>query len=126
MKNPKTSVLILESSPLFRMALTEFLLKNTGYEVIHCSAAEDHLLLSNYTSLGYLIIDVSQKIREAIAMSKSLKKAIPCLKILATDYKLQPAIARKCFYHQIDGYISKNASVEEFKQALQTLKNGEQ
>lgn len=120
-----TKILIFDPSPLFGKAIAEFIFEKNSIEIEILNSFDDIYSYGLNGIQSLLITDVSINTKLVLKECKRLKKKYPLLQILGTDNVVNPEIARKCFYHKIDGYIGKTASINQYKNALNALDNGE-
>lgn len=125
MKSLKTKIVILGTSPLFSQALKDYIFPKENNLTIDLESTVDSLFTKERINAELLMIDITQATSTKLAKCNRLKRRMPKLKILALDSTLRVAVARKCFFLNLDGYIGMYASVEEFKLAIDQVMAGE-
>ena len=124
--DPMVKVFITDDHELYLEGLTLLLNKQEGIQVVG-SALSGESLLSHLPSLDIdvLLLDVHLPDIEEEDLLKRIRALKPQLKILYLTMMRGTRYIHKLVKYEIQGYLLKNASINELKLALETINSGQ-
>lgn len=110
----------------YRRELAALLQENSGFSVtIEAVHGQDLIRQLGPTTMPDLVLlDVCMPVMDGLATARWLATHYPQLKILMLSTEDNPAILRQLRESGIKGYVSKTASYEELRSALETVQAG--
>ncbi|MGB0879999.1 MAG: response regulator [Polaribacter sp.] len=113
----KIRLMLVDDHILFTQGLSAALTLEDDIEIIGTfSDAKEALTALKHTQPDLLITDISMPTMHGLEFIKKAKTRYPTLKILVVSM-FQELVSLK----HIDGYLSKNTSIEEFSKAIRTI-----
>jgi len=118
-------VFVTDDHELYLEGLCLLLKKQEGIEVVgSCLNAEDLLKnLSNH-QIDILLLDVHLPDMEEEEVLKKIRQIKPDLKVLYLTMMRGTRYIHKLMKYGLQGYLLKNAGIEELKSAIQTVAGG--
>lgn len=119
-------VFITDDHELYLEGLTLLLGKQEGIQVVGTAKNGDHLLKQlPGLDIDVLLLDVHLPDIDEEDLLKQLRAQYPDLKVLYLTLMRGTRYIHKLVKHDIQGYLLKNASMEELKKALNLIVAGE-
>lgn len=119
-------VFITDDHELYLEGLTLLLGKQEGIQVVGTAKNGDHLLKQlPGLEIDVLLLDVHLPDIDEEDLLKQLRALYPDLKIMYLTLMRGTRYIHKLVKHDIQGYLLKNASMEELKKALNQIVAGE-
>jgi len=123
----KVQVIIADDHQLFIDGIKSILLKELDITVIAeaSNGLEVLQLLENNTNPDIIITDIRMPVLDGIALTKSLSKEYPKIKVLALSMYDQTADVIEMLDAGAKGYVTKNVDKKELVNAIHTLIKGD-
>jgi DNA-binding NarL/FixJ family response regulator len=121
-------ILLAEDQQLVRSSLQQLLQSNTNYEVIaSVSNGEETLhFLENSDILPDLcVLDIQMPKMDGIECTKIVKQLFPAIKILLLTSYDHDTYMEQSFMVNVDGYLLKEANLDSFYRAVDTVLDGQ-
>lgn len=120
-------VFVTDDHELYLEGVCLLLNKQEGIAVVgHCLSGKELLQLLPVTDIDILLLDVHLPDIEEEELIIAIRKIKPDLKILYLTMMRGTRYIHKLIKYGVQGYLLKNAGIEELKTALLTIGNGGQ
>lgn len=124
MKN--VGVLVVESNDLMRYAVCRLIDEQPGMKVVgEASAGKEALLLAAKHKPDMAVMDVKLPDMSGVDVTRRILMQLPGTRIIALSSYADEDLAISMFHTGALGYILKGASIEQIRQALRTVLNGD-
>ena len=121
----KINIAIVDDHSLFLEGLTSLLKDIENFNIlIIASSAKELLNQPNLAIIDVLISDISMPEIDGIALSQTLKKQFPSIKILILSMHEETQIIKALIKMKVDGYLFKNADKELLISAITSIAQG--
>jgi len=118
-------VFVTDDHELYLEGLCLLLKKQEGIEVLgSCLNAEDLLTKLSTLQIDILLLDVHLPDMEEEELLKKIRQLKPDLKVLYLTMMRGTRYIHKLMKYGLQGYLLKNAGIEELKSAIQTVAAG--
>ena len=118
-------VFVTDDHELYLEGLCLLLKKQEGIEVVgNCLNAEDLLQKLSTLQIDILLLDVHLPDMEEEEVLKKIRQLKPDLKVLYLTMMRGTRYIHKLMKYGLQGYLLKNAGIEELKSAIQTVAAG--
>lgn len=122
---PKKKAIIIEDFKLIS-DIWKFTLEKEGFHVIkvfdHAENIENEILLDRP---DIILMDINLRgEKTGLDLTLSLLERDPSLRILMLTIHNEPSYIQKAINAGVSGYLTKNASIIQLKNAIQTITNG--
>ncbi len=120
-------VILADDHPMFLDGLTELLKKEKEIEIVGLAVNGNEVMdiLENKPA-DLIITDVNMPELDGVELTRKLKKSYPEIKILALTMHGSENTISTLLKLGVDGYILKEADIEELLSAIHTIINDEQ
>lgn len=118
--------LVVEDFKLISMIWVK-ILKDLGYTQVEIAEHSDDVMSKLEALMPELIfmdINLPGKLN-GIELTALIKSKYPHIKILILSIHTEPTLIDKAFFVGADGYMTKNSPVNEIKEAIQKIKEGQ-
>lgn len=120
-----TKVFVTDDHELYLEGLCLLLKKQDGVEVVGSSlTAKDLLAKLPSLSIDILLLDVHLPDMEEEELLKKIRELKPDLKVLYLTMMRGTRYIHRLVKYGVQGYLLKNAGIEELKTAIQTIRSG--
>ncbi len=120
-----TKVFVTDDHELYLEGLCLLLKKQDGVEVVGSSlTAKDLLAKLPSLSIDILLLDVHLPDMEEEELLKKIRDIQPDLKVLYLTMMRGTRYIHRLVKYGVQGYLLKNAGIEELKTAIQTIRTG--
>lgn len=120
-----TKVFVTDDHELYLEGLCLLLKKQDGVEVVGSSlTAKDLLAKLPSLSIDILLLDVHLPDMEEEELLKKIRDIKPDLKVLYLTMMRGTRYIHRLVKYGVQGYLLKNAGIEELKTAIQTIRTG--
>jgi len=120
-----TRVLIVDEYPLFRMGLTALLKQTPGYSIVgEAAAIADALKIAEKEKPHLVIMEIHIGNENGMELISELKIKYPQILILVMSMHDERYYSERILRLGAQGYIMKNASVNDIKTAVNTVLSG--
>jgi DNA-binding NarL/FixJ family response regulator len=121
----KINIAIVDDHSLFLEGLTSLLKDIENFNIlITASSAKELLNQPNLAIIDVLISDISMPEIDGIALSQTIKKQFPSIKILILSMHEETQIIKALIKTNVDGYLFKNADKELLISAITSIAQG--
>ncbi len=121
----KINIAIVDDHSLFLEGLTSLLKDIENFNIlITASSAKELLNQPNLAIIDVLISDISMPEIDGIALSQTIKKQFPSIKILILSMHEETQIIKALIKTKVDGYLFKNADKELLISAITSIAQG--
>ena len=121
----KINIAIVDDHSLFLEGLTSLLKDIENFNIlITASSAKELLNQPNLAIIDVLISDISMPEIDGIALSQTIKKQFPSIKILILSMHEEVQIIKSLIKTGVDGYLFKNSDKELLVSAITTVAQG--
>jgi two-component system nitrate/nitrite response regulator NarL len=119
-------VLLADDHPVVRRGIAFCLERQANLEVVG-EAADGQETLNKARELlpDVLLTDIDMPRMTGLAVTEALQKELPQIKVLMLSSNLSAEFMLRCAQSGANGYILKQASPEEFVQAIETVNAGQ-
>lgn len=120
------SALVIDDHPITHLGASR-LLRDLGYDPIGqaMSGADALTQLSEGPAPGLIVLDISLPGESGLDLVDALHAAAPDARILIFSMNDQTGFAARALQAGAQGFLSKNAPPDDFRQAVRTLEAGE-
>jgi len=119
-------VVIADPHPVYPETLSHMLNAQAGISVTAFCSVNSHLPgMISQLQPDVLLLDPSIKHHPEDDIIKKIRKIANC-KIICLSMHSHPAYAKKMFCYGVDGFVTKDAPIEELVQAIQEVLKGNQ
>jgi two-component system nitrate/nitrite response regulator NarL len=124
--NPRIRLLLADDHPVVRRGIIACLARRPNLEVVG-EAADGREALRKARELvpDILMTDIDMPHLTGLAVTETLRKELPQIKVLMLSTHTQSEFVLRCVRAGANGYVLKQASPEEFIQAIETVNAGE-
>lgn len=128
MNNKQTEVLFVDDHRGLRDSMASSLsLHDPEFVFLQASnRKEAESLLSSHSDCRTVLLDIMLGDENGLAVLESLRSIRPELNTLVLSALVKPAEIEEAIRHTIQGYITKDADIEEILSALKTVASGHQ
>jgi DNA-binding NarL/FixJ family response regulator len=122
----KTNVLLVDDHRIMLDGI-ESMLQGTAYNILAlCANGEEawDWLTKNESLVKIVITDISMPIMNGIELCKKIKSNFPAINVLMLSMYNSTTAINEVLNAEADGFILKNASKTEFKEALHKIEHG--
>ena len=121
----KINIAIVDDHSLFLEGLTSLLKDIENFNIlITASSAKELLNQPNLAIIDVLISDICMPEIDGIALSQTIKKQFPSIKILILSMHEETQIIKALIKTKVDGYLFKNADKELLISAITSIAQG--
>ena len=118
-------ILIADDHQLIRDAWTMILSRDKRFKVIgSCSDSTETVSICRKLKPGILLLDIHMAPLNGIEAAKKIRKVSPETTIIAVTMSNHPAHVKQMFLLGALGYVTKNSSVTEMKEAILAVSEG--
>ncbi len=118
-------IVIADDHQLIRNAWTMILGKDRRFKVIgSCSDSNEAVQMCQKLQPDILLLDIFMVPFNGIEAAKKIRRISPATGIIAVTMSNHPAHAKKMFLMGALGYVTKNSSVAEMKEAILVVSEG--
>jgi two-component system, NarL family, response regulator NreC len=124
--NHKIRLLLADDHPVVRAGLRSFLTRNNRMEVVG-EAADGSEAVSKAQQLhpDVVFMDSSMPGMNGLEAARLLRRQTPAVKVLMHSFQNGRAFLNQVIESGAQGYVSKDASLEEMAQAIEHVNHGE-
>ena len=124
--NQRIRLLLADDHPVVRRGLVSCLERSPNLEVVG-EAADGQEALRKARALvpDVLLTDIDMPFLTGLAVAETLRKELPKIKVLMLSSHTNPEFVLRCVQAGASGYVLKQASPDEFVQAIETVNAGE-
>ena len=121
----KTRILMIDDHRLFLAGLCSLLHKEEDMEIVGIAeCGEQGIALACELRPDVIMLDLAMPDMSGIEIAKELKKRLPGAKIAVLTMHLEPRMIHEAMKAGVHGYILKEATSQEFIQAIRALTDG--
>ena len=122
----RKTILIVEDQAAIREMITEVLKSYNQFKIVG-AAAEGQAAVELALRLrpDVLLLDVLMPGLSGIEVLRRLNKSIPRMRVVVFSAKQEPQIIRGLIQEGMHGFVNKNSSLSELRQALDKVSQGE-
>jgi DNA-binding NarL/FixJ family response regulator len=123
--NERIRVLLADDHPVVRRGISSCLERCKGIEVVG-EAADGPEALRKTRELAphVLLTDIDMPHMTGLALTENVRKELPQIRILIISAHTQTEFVLRCLQAGAHGYLLKQATAEEFAQAIETVHEG--
>src|SRR3981189_3322324 len=120
-------ILIADDHQLIRDAWTMILSRDRRFRIIgSCSDSAEAVTFSRKLKPDILLLDIHMTPYNGIEAAKKIRRISPATGIIAVTISNHPAHAKKMLLLGALGYVTKNSSAEEMKEAILCVSEGKE
>jgi DNA-binding NarL/FixJ family response regulator len=117
--------LIVDDHPLLRQAIRQVIEDHFSSPVVReASTGEEALLIVHAEPVELVVLDVILPDYSGLTVLKRIKQLRPQIKCLMLTIHDEPQYLRLALSHGASGYLTKESSPEEFREAIQAVLAG--
>lgn len=119
-------LLLADDHPVVRQGLVACLARHPNLEIVG-EAADGQAALGKARALvpDVLLTDIDMPLMTGLDLAEAVRAELPQIKILLLSAHSSPEWVLRCAQSGANGYISKEASPDEFVQAIETVHGGQ-
>ena len=118
-------ILIADDHQLIRDAWTMILSRDRRFKVVgSCPDSTTTIQMCRQLQPDILLLDIYMSPLKGIETAKKIRRVSPATGIIAVTLSTLPAHAKQMLLNGALGYVTKNSSVEEMKEAILTVSEG--
>jgi DNA-binding NarL/FixJ family response regulator len=122
----RKTILIVEDQAAIREMITEVLRTYDNFKIIGTAAeGQTAIQLALQLKPDVLLLDVLMPGLSGIEVLRRLSKSIPKMRVVVFSAKQEPQIIRGLIQEGMHGFVNKNSSLSELRQALDKVAQGE-
>lgn len=123
----KIKLIIVDDHKIFLDGMKSLLSEIENIEIIATATSGEQLLeLLKVTETDIVMTDITMKGMSGIDLTKTIKKDYKTVKVLILSMHTNEEFVLNSAKAGADGYLPKDTSIEELKEAINSIYNGEQ
>ena len=121
----RKTILIVEDQAAIREMITEVLKSYNHFKIVGTAAeGQKAVELALQLRPDVLLLDVLMPGLSGIEVLRRLNKSIPRMRVVVFSAKQEPQIIRGLIQEGMHGFVNKNSSLSELRQALDKVSQG--
>lgn len=119
------NILIADDHKLIRDAWTMILSRDRRFKVVgSCADSTETIRMCRKLRPDILLLDIYMAPLKGIETAKKIRGISPATSVIAVTLSTLPAHAKQMLLNGALGYVTKNSSVDEMKEAILTVSEG--
>lgn len=119
-------ILLVDDHEMISEALTAILTTVKGFEVVgSASNGQEAIEKIEILQPQVILMDIVMPVMNGLAATEFIKEKYPHIKIMVLSMEITNEYVKKAFQINVDGYIPKNADVNELINAIKVVYSGE-
>ncbi|HHC78350.1 MAG TPA: response regulator transcription factor [Flavobacteriia bacterium] len=124
--NQPVQIILADDHKMFLEGLYALLYDDKRFHILATAknGKEVLKLLTKYKAVDLLITDISMPEIDGIQLNKIVKKKYPQIKVIVLSMHKQNNLIAKLINDDVDGYLLKNADIDELSSAIDKVAKG--
>lgn len=120
-----TTVVIADDHHLVRQSVTKAVAAAEGFEVVgQAGDGEEALRLIQRTRPDLLLVDIAMPKLDGLSLAEAVRENMPDVRIIFLSMHDDDASLRRAVSLGAEGFVTKEASIEELIESLRTVRDG--